>query len=135
MNLKNRIASCFLAVIVVAAAPSFADEPPGVTAPDREKLEYLFSSWHGRSLEELRAVWRREESIERRGDTETYLFERGRRGPAIGLGGIRVVGRGTILCQAYFRMGLEGVVTRATWRGPSADECWSLFREHTPPAE
>jgi hypothetical protein len=132
MGTATRLAVCVLGVLL-SVRVGVADEPPRVTAPDREKLDYLFSSWRGRPLEELKTVWGREESIERRGDNETYAFERGRRRAALGLGGIRVVGRGTIVCQAYFRIGLEGIVTRATWRGPSADDCWPLFRQHTPP--
>jgi hypothetical protein len=111
-----------------------ADEAPGPLAPDSEKLTYLFSTWRGQSVETLKAVWGRPESVETRGETETYEFRRVKRGPTFGLGGVTVAGRGAVVCSAYFRVALEGVVTRATWRGPSADDCWGLFRAITPPA-
>jgi hypothetical protein len=111
-----------------------ADEAPGPLAPDSEKLTYLFSTWRGQSVDTLKAVWGRPKSVETRGATETYEFERGKRGTTFGLGGVTVAGRGAIVCSAYFRVALEGVVTRATWRGPSADDCWGMFRDITPPA-
>ena len=133
MSLRNFFAVC-LASVVLAAASATAEEPPDVYATDREKLDYLFSSWRGQTEEALRAVWGRPESLQERTSSKTFQFERAKRGPAIGIGGIRVVGRGVVTCRAYFQTALEGVVTRATWRGPDANACWDLFRESAPPA-
>jgi len=124
----------FIAATLLVLPAALAQDPPGVYATDREKLDYLFESWRGRSEETLKSVWGREESLRDRGTTKTYQFQRSKRGPAIGLGGVRVIGRGVITCTAYFQLGLEDIVTRATWRGPTADDCWALFRDYAPPA-
>jgi hypothetical protein len=133
MSLNMHCSAGLVAALWIGQA-ALADEPPDARAPDREKLAYLFESWRGHSEESLKAVWGREETREDRGDTTTYLFERTKRGPAIGFGGVTVIGREVITCRAYFQIGLERIVTRATWRGASADACWSLFRESVPPA-
>lgn len=133
MSLRNYLAPC-LAAVMLAAGAAGADEPPGVHASDRDKLDYLFSSWRGQTEEALRDVWGRPESLQERESSKTFQFERRKRGPAIGLGGIRVAGRGVVICRAYFQTALEGIVSRATWRGQDANACWDLFRDSTPPA-
>jgi hypothetical protein len=133
MSLSTRCSPGIFAALLIGQA-ALADEPPAASAPDRDKLAYLFESWRGQSEESLKAVWGREETREDRENTTTYLFERSKRRPAIGFGGVTVIGRDVITCRAYFQIGLERIVTRATWRGASADDCWSLFRESVPPA-
>jgi hypothetical protein len=132
MSLKAGCVSSLLAALSIGGA--FADERPPATATDRERLAYLFESWRGQSEESLKAVWGREETREDDGNITSYLFERQKRAPAVGFGGITVIGREMITCRAYFQVGLERIVTRATWRGSGADDCWRLFREHAPPA-
>ena len=126
----SRIAPGLVAALLVGLA---AAEPPAATAPAREKLDYLFESWRGQPEETLKTVWGRPDSLAERETSRTYQFDREKRGPAVGFGGVRVFGRDTTLCRAYFQIGLEDIVTRATWRGPDAGDCWALFRESAPP--
>jgi hypothetical protein len=123
---------------IFAAAAAFmihgasAQEP--VAATDREKLDQLFESWRGRPEQTLKEVWGRETSLTEGASTRTYMFERRKRGPNVGFGGITVLNSGNTVCTAYFQIGLEDIVTRTTWRGPDAGVCWDLFREYAPPA-
>jgi hypothetical protein len=126
----SRLAPCLL---VVLGGRVLAQEPEAL-ATEKEKLDYLIQSWRGQSEESLKTVWGREESLTEQAGVKTYMFQRSKRGPALGLGGVQVLGRGQVVCSAYFQIGLENIVTRATWRGPSAGDCWDLLRENAPPA-
>ena len=101
---------------------------------DREKLDYLIQSWRGQPEQALKEVWGREQSLTEGESTKTYMFERRKRGPSVGFGGVTVLNSGNTVCSAYFQIGLDDIVTRATWRGPDSGLCWDLFREYAPPA-
>jgi hypothetical protein len=118
------------AALLVHVASTQESEP----ATTREKLDHLIESWRGQPEKTLKEVWGRETSLTEGETTRTYMFERRKRGPNVGFGGVTVLNSGNTVCTAYFQIGLEDIVTRATWRGPDASVCWDLFREYAPPA-
>jgi hypothetical protein len=129
MDAKHKLLA--LAVSLTAPFALFADEP-GPFAPDADKLTYLFETWEGRGLEDLKNVWGRESSVQPRRDNEVYTFEQRKRVRATLLGGIAVRGGGGMACSAYFEIDPDDKIIRGTWRGPSADECWNMFRKLEP---
>jgi hypothetical protein len=102
-------------------------------ATTREKLDHLIESWRGQPEQTLKEVWGRETSLTQGETTRTYMYERRKRGGNLGVGGVTVLGGNSAVCTAYFQIGLEDIVTRATWRGPDARACWDLFSEYAPP--
>ncbi|HEY7670836.1 MAG TPA: hypothetical protein VIC71_01360 [Gammaproteobacteria bacterium] len=131
MRSLTRIAFFVAPALMIHATA--AQQEPGLTTT-REKLDQLIASWRGQPEQTLKDVWGRETSLTQGESTKTYMFERRKRGPNVGLGGVTVVNSGNTVCTAYFQIGLENIVTRTTWRGPDASVCWDLFREYAPPA-
>jgi hypothetical protein len=111
---------------------AFADEPGALASPT-EKLDYLLSTWKGKSLEQLHDTWGHEESVERRGTHQVFVFER-RVKVRLGLGSITVHGeQGGLRCVAKFEVDDEISIVRATRLGGGQD-CWNLFRKYDPPS-
>jgi len=128
MSAKKRLATGLLLAIPLAG---LADEP-GPFASDADKLTYLFETWEGREHESLKRVWGRESEVRSRGTNEVYTYERRKRVRATVLGGVAVRGGGGMVCYAYFEVDSDDKILRGTWRGPTADECWSMFRQLEP---
>jgi hypothetical protein len=128
MSAKKRLATGLLLAIPLAG---LADEP-GPFAPDADKLTYLFETWEGREFESLKRVWGQESEVRSRGTNEVYTYERRKRVRATVLGGVAVRGGGGMVCYAYFEVDSDDKVVRGAWRGPTADECWSMFRQLEP---
>jgi hypothetical protein len=120
------------AAALTLPAASAQDPAPKTT---RERLDELIESWRGQPEQTLKEVWGRETTLTEGSTTKTYMYERGKkRGPSVGFGGVTIPTNEPTVCTAYFQIGLENIVTRATWRGPDAGVCWDLFREYAPPA-
>ncbi len=121
-------------LMLLAAAASgpatLADEPGPLASPDT-KLDYLLSSWRGRSLEELRQVWGKEAEIRPRGDNSVHVFERRIKVRASILGSISVYNGGGLACIAQFEVDPDEKIVRATRRG-GGRECWNAFRRNEP---
>jgi hypothetical protein len=120
------------AAALTLPAASAQDPAPKTT---RERLDELIESWRGQPEQTLKEVWGRETTLTEGSTTKTYMYERGKkRGPSVGFGGVTIPTNEPTVCTAYFQIGLENIVTRATWRGPDAGVCWDLFREYAPPS-
>lgn len=130
MSAKHGL-SLIAAALLVTPLSVRADEP-GPFAPDADKLTYLFETWEGREHEALKRVWGREIEVRSRGTNEVYTYEQRKRVRATILGGVAVRGGGGMVCTAYFEVDPDDKIVQGTWRGPSADECWNMFKRLGP---
>lgn len=113
-----------------ASAAASADEP-GPLAPPDDKLDYLLSTWRGKSLDSLRGVWGKEAEIRRRGDNAVHVFERRVKVRASILGNISIYNGPGLECVALFEVNPENEIVRVTRRGGGRD-CWNAFRRNEP---
>jgi hypothetical protein len=109
--------------------PAQAQEPGPMAAPN-EKLDYLLSSWRGKSLEDLRGVWGREEEIQLRRGNRVFVFER-RVKVRAGLFGVSVYANGGLRCVAQFEVNDADEIVRTSRQG-GGQECWNALRRYEP---
>jgi hypothetical protein len=120
-----------LSAMLACLAPLAAAQDPGPLATPTEKLDYLLTSWRGKALEDLLGVWGREESIERRGANQVYVFER-RVKVRAGVFGVAVYGNGGLRCVARFEIDADSKRVVRTTRQGGGQECWNAFRRNEP---
>jgi hypothetical protein len=130
MKLSARLLALLICVATIDCA--FADEEPGALATPDEKLDYLLRSWRGKTLDELRAVWGREASVEPRGETQLYIFERRVKVRVSPFGGVSIYGPDGLRCVARFAVDSGGTIVR-TSRVGGGQECWNQFRRYEAP--
>ena len=128
-DFKSAIKLCVCLALCAAGGFALAQEP-GPTATPTEKLDYLFKSWRGHSLEDLHDIWGKESSIEQHGDNKVYVFERRVRVRANAFG-VAVYGNGGLRCVARFEIDVEGKIVRTSRQGGGKD-CWNALRKYEP---
>lgn len=121
---------CLLAIALSMAAGIVFADAPGPLAPADDKLDYMLSSWEGRTRDELQQVWGRELEVQRRGGNKVHVFERTVKVRASVFSGISIY-NGGLKCMAYFEVDDEGVIVRTARRG-GGKECWNAFRRNEP---
>ena len=120
---------------MLAVATVAAQNKPGPFASSDRKLDYLFQSWAGQSLESLTAVWGRETSSTMREDNRVFVFERISDARAsVSIFGQASVSTDDIVCTATFEVNSDDIIVRVTRRG-GGRECWNLFKDYEPAAE
>lgn len=100
-------------------------------AGPQEKLDDLFTSWQGKSLDRLHEVWGREKSVDLRHGNRVYVFERHVKVRAAGLG-VAVFGGNGLQCLAQFEVDDKNQIVRTWWQGGGVQECWGALRRYEP---
>lgn len=126
-----RIWPTIAALLLLGAAGTAPADEPGPLAPPDEKLDYLLSTWRGKSLEDLRRVWGKEAEIRPRGNNAVHLFERRIKVRASILGSVSIYNGPGIQCIALFEVNGDNEIVRVTRRGGGRD-CWNAFRRNEP---
>jgi hypothetical protein len=106
-------------------------QQPGPLASANEKLDHLFESWQGKSLDRLHAVWGREKSVDLRRGNRVFIFERHVKVRAAGFGVAIFSGSG-LQCVGQFEVDEKNEIVRTWWRGGGAQECWGALRRYEP---
>lgn len=106
-------------------------QQPGPLASPHDKLDHLFSTWQGKSLDRLHEVWGREQSVDLRRGNRVFVFER-RVKVRAGALGVQVFGNGGLRCVAQFEVDDKNQIVRTYWQGGGAQECWGALRRYEP---
>lgn len=123
-----------ISVLLILSPPAGADDEPGPLASADKKLDYLITSWEGRTLKELRSVWGRESDLRERSSSRAlYVFEQtvGGRASVNALGQFRIP-TNRVTCRASFEVENGVSIVAATRRG-NAKTCWGVFKRNAPP--
>ncbi len=107
-----------------------AQQPKALSSP-QEKLDHLFSSWQGKSLDRLHEVWGREKSVDLRRGNRVLVFERHVKVRAAGLG-VAVFGGAGLQCVGQFEVDDKNQIVRTWWQGGGVRECWGALRRYEP---
>jgi hypothetical protein len=102
-----------------------------LAASPQEKLDQLFASWQGKSLDRLHEVWGREKSVDLRRGNRVFAFERHVKVRAAGLG-VAVFGGNGLQCLGQFEVDDKNQIVRTWWQGGGVQECWGAFRRYEP---
>ncbi len=103
----------------------------GPLASANEKLDHLFGSWEGKSLDRLHEVWGREKSVDLRRGNRVFIFERHVKVRAAGLG-VAIFGGSGLQCVGQFEVDETDKIVRTWWQGGGAQECWGALRRYEP---
>ena len=110
-----------------------ADKPGPFAGPD-VKLDYLLSTWKGRTLDELKSVWGRHSRVIKRGRNDAYVYEQTskvRTGASIFTGQVKV-DTGAVTCAAFFEINdADEIIWTA--RNGGGKPCWNMFKKKKPP--
>ena len=107
-----------------------AQQPRPLSSP-QEKLDHLFSTWQGKSLDRLHEVWGHEKSVDLRRGNRVFVFERHVKVRAVGLG-VAVFGGSGLQCVGQFEVDDENQIVRTWWQGGGVQECWGAMRRYEP---
>jgi hypothetical protein len=107
-----------------------AQQPRPLSSP-QEKLDHLFSTWQGKSLDRLHEVWGHEKSVDLRRGNRVFVFERHVKVRAAGLG-VAVFGGSGLQCVGQFEVDDENQIVRTWWQGGGVQECWGAMRRYEP---
>lgn len=130
-TLLSTLRSAALLTLLSVGGNVVADDEPGALASPTDKLNYMLSTWKGKTLEQLQDVWGGEEMVERRGGNRVYVFER-RVKLRAGVLGVTVFGeQGGLRCVAKFEVDAEDKIVRVTRQGGGQD-CWNALRKYDP---
>ncbi len=121
----------FSVLIYVGLAGGLSAQQPGPLASPNEKLDHLFGTWQGKSLDRLHEVWGREKSVDLRRGNRVFVFERHVKVRAKGLG-VAVFGGAGLQCVGQFEVDDKDQIVRTWWQGGGAQECWGALRRYEP---
>ena len=107
-----------------------AQQPKPLSSPN-EKLDHLFTTWQGKSLDRLHEVWGREKSVDLRRGNRVFVFERHVKVRAAGFG-VAVFGGSGLSCVGQFEVDEKNLIVRTWWQGGGAQECWGALRRYEP---
>jgi hypothetical protein len=106
-------------------------QQPGPLASPNEKLDHLFGTWQGKSLDRLHEVWGHEKSVDLRRGNRVFVFERRVKVRAAGFG-VAVFGGNGLQCVGQFEVDDKNQIVRTWWQGGGAQECWGALRRYEP---
>jgi hypothetical protein len=119
------------ALICFGLLAGLSAQQPGPLASPNEKLDHLFGSWQGKSLDRLHEIWGREKSVDLRRRNRVFLFERHVKVRAAGLG-VAIFGGNGLACVGQFEVDDKNQIVRTWWQGGGAQECWGALRRYEP---
>jgi len=130
---SRRLALCLSASALVCFGSLGAAhaQQPGPLASPQAKLDHLFTTWQGKSLDRLHEVWGHEKSVDLRRGNRVLVFERHVKVRAAGFG-VNVFGGQGLQCLAQFEVDDKNQIVRTWWQGGGAQECWGALRRYEP---
>jgi hypothetical protein len=128
---SRRLGLSLSVLIYFGLLGDLAAQPPGPLASPNEKLDHLFGSWQGKSLDRLHEVWGREKSVDLRRGNRVFVFERHVKVRATGFG-VNVFGGSGLQCLGQFEVDDKNQIVRTWWQGGGAQECWGALRRYEP---
>ena len=130
--LQSRQLGLSLSALIYFGLPGgLSAQQPGPLASPNAKLDHLFGSWQGKSLDRLHEVWGREKSVDLRRGNRVFVFERHVKVRAAGLG-VAVFGGAGLPCVGQFEVDDKNQIVRTWWQGGGAQECWGALRKYEP---
>jgi hypothetical protein len=126
----RQLGLCLSASALVCFGAVHAQQPGPLASP-QAKLDNLFSTWQGKSLDRLHEVWGREKSVDLRRGNRVFVFERHVKVRAKGFG-VAVFGGEGLSCVAQFEVDEKNQIVRTWWQGGGAQECWGALRRYEP---
>ena len=128
---SRRLGLLIPAFVLFAAVRGLSAQQPGPLSSPNAKLDHLFTTWVGKSVDRLHEVWGREKSVDLRRGNRVLVFERHVKVRAAGLG-VSVFGGNGLACVAQFEVDDKNQIVRTWWQGGGAQECWGALRRYEP---
>lgn len=128
---SRRLGLGLSALIYFGLVTGLSAQQPKPLASPQEKIDYLFASWQGKSLDRLHEVWGHEKSVDLRRGNRVLVFERHVKVRAAGFG-VAVFGGAGLQCVGQFEVDDKNQIVRTWWQGGGVQECWGAFRRYEP---
>ena len=128
---SRHLVTGFSGLICTGLITGLSAQQPGPLASPHDKLDHLFGTWQGKSLDRLHEVWGREKSVDLRRGNRVFVFERHVKVRAAGLG-VAVFGGAGLQCVGQFEVDDKNQIVRTWWQGGGVQECWGALRRYEP---